>query len=145
MERILPIDLERQRFRRVMRGYDPRGVDEMMAKAALEIETLIKELVAARDTCEHQAAELDTLRAQEDTLKSALVLAQKVADETRASAHKDAELIVREARLKARDAHEEVERLRMEATRLAGSLRALADTVDEKQPLAIVERLAASE
>lgn len=144
MERILPIDLERLQFRHALRGYDRGSVDQWMAKSAVEIETLIKELAASREACERQARELETLHAQEDTLKGALVLAQKAADQTRALAHKEADLIVADARARVREAHEEVERLRLEATRLAGSLRALADTVDNVQPLAVVERRTAS-
>jgi cell division initiation protein len=145
MERLLPIDLERLQFRRTLRGYDPRSVDDWKTRSATEIETLIKELAAMREACERQSGELETLRAQEDTLKNALVLAQKAADETRALAHKEAELILADARGKVRQAHEEVERLRLEATRLAGSLRALADTVDRNQPLEVIEGRAAAE
>ncbi|MCB8932420.1 MAG: DivIVA domain-containing protein [Fimbriimonadaceae bacterium] len=154
MERILPIDLERLEIRRALRGYDRPTVDEWLQKAALEIETLIKEIQASRELCERQRSELEVHRAQEDTLREALLLAQKTADETRAAAHREAEQILDRARLDAGEAHraamgrlervrDEIARTRSEGARLAGALRALAEStarsLDESSPLAVVE------
>lgn len=160
MERILPIDLERLELRRALRGYDRASVDEWLHKAALEIETLIKELQAARELGERQRSELEIHRAQESTLKEALLLAQKTADETRALAHREAEHILEHARRCAEDEQrtldgrlermrDEISRTRTEGTRLAGALRAVAEStcraLDDAAPLAVVEGRAAPE
>lgn len=160
MERILPIDLERLELRRSLRGYDRATVDEWLQKAALEIETLIKELQESRETGERQHAELERHRSQEATLKEALLLAQKAADETRAVAHREAEQIVERARLDAEAAHraaadrlerlqDEIGRLRAEAVQLGGALRALGESAaraaDDRSSFAVVEGRAAPE
>jgi cell division initiation protein len=93
MERLKPLDLEKIQFRRSVRGYDPQQVDDVCKRAAKEIETLLAELKEARDAAERANEKLGHYLAQENTLKEALVLAQKTADETRALAQKEAEHI----------------------------------------------------
>jgi cell division initiation protein len=147
MDRIMPVDLERKDFRTRFRGYDRSQVDDLMQEVADEIarlrmanKKLDEEAVAIR-------RELEGHRAQEGTLKEALLLAQKTADETRASAHREADLIVEEARRKAEEMHQqnetrladlrwEIERLRLDRQRfltnfrnmLEAQLRELAET-----------------
>ncbi len=148
MERILPIDLERLTLRRTLRGYDRGSVDSWLASAAAEIETLIHERDDARDANERLTAELLGHRAQESTLKDALLLAQKAADDTRAVAHREAEQIVAQAEARIVRMHEQAEALRLDALRAAAGLRALADATSktlEATPLSVVEGRAAPE
>jgi cell division initiation protein len=98
MERLKPIDLHRLQIPRKLRGYCTKTVDETVQKCTQEIESLLDELKEARDIADKALKELERHRSQEETLKEALILAQKTADETRANAHKEAELILQEAR-----------------------------------------------
>lgn len=103
MERITPIDLESARFPLVRKGYEPAAVEAMLKAAAAELESLIREIQALRSQHELDGKELALFRSKESTLADALVLAQKTADETRAAAHKEAELIVAHAKRQADD------------------------------------------
>jgi cell division initiation protein len=115
MDRMMPIDLERADLRKRLRGYDPKTVDALRLQAAAEMELLRKELSEANAELDRLRAEVCGTRAMEETLKQALILAQKTADETRAQAHREADSIIHDAR---RKAAEDLRELRMEADRL---------------------------
>ncbi len=138
MERLRPLDLEKTQFKSSFRGYDKATVDLIVARAAREIETLLGELKHAQETATHALTELEHFRAQESTLKEALILAQKASDETRANAHKQAELIEeqaqqraleleRQAQQKVRDLRWEIERLSLDRHKFEQRLRSLLD------------------
>lgn len=136
MDRIKPIDIERTQIGTALfGGYKKAEVDELLMRVASEIETLLRELGQARDDLARQEKEVEGFRAQESTLKEALLLAQRAADDTRSNAHREAELIVQETLGKAdRLAHElqskisdlrwEVERLRLEKQKFLKGFRA---------------------
>lgn len=152
MERLKPIDLDRAQLRRAMRGYDRSQVDELLKRAAKEIETLLAEVKAVTEESERARADVERFRAQEQTLKDAIVLAQKAADDTRAAAYREAELINQEAQrasaeLQAQtqqrinDLRWEIERLHGEKQRFLKSFKALLqehlrelDPSEGKQP-----------
>ncbi len=99
--RITPLDVRRQRFRRVMRGYDTAEVEaflEMLAEAWEEtvsrIESAEKELTVLRA----RAADFDRM---EGAVREVLVAQQQSAANARADAEKQAELIVMDAEVKA--------------------------------------------
>ena len=103
MERITPIDLEAARFPLVRKGYDTGAVDAMLRAAAAELEAMRRELQDLRRSHEVEERELAMFRSKQATLADALVLAQKAADETRAAAHKEAELVIEHAKHQAED------------------------------------------
>lgn len=98
MERITPVDIENTRLRRGLFGYRRRGTDELLQKATKALDLSLQEAETLRRELAEAKRELDGFRAKETTLKDALLLAQKAADETRAAAHKQADNIVEEAR-----------------------------------------------
>jgi cell division initiation protein len=99
MEKITPVDIQHKTFKRALQGYDRAEVDQFLDEV---IETL-------EDDAQHRAAldaEIADLRerishfkAMEESLHNTLVLAQRTADEVKASAHKEADLIREQARL----------------------------------------------
>lgn len=134
MDRIKPVDIERTRFRKTFRGYDPDEVDDMMARVTCEIETLLIELRGAQAGSQRLTFELDGFRSQESTLRDALLLAQRMADETRAEAERQADAILARARADADDLHAELhgkisdlrwelEKLRLEKQKFLDALR----------------------
>jgi cell division initiation protein len=103
MERITPIDLESARFPLVRKGYDTNAVDAMLKTASAELDAVRRELQELRQRHEIEKKELELFRSKESTLADALILAQKTADETRAAAHKEGELIIEHAKRQADD------------------------------------------
>lgn len=155
MDRLTPLDLERAEIPIRFRGYDRNSVDQLLDRASKEIERLLNELRSLQSVHEASLKELSRLREHEETVKEAIVLAQRVADETRASAHREADLIREEAsRAKSeavRLAQAETEALRREIERLeevrrsirsrlrvlAGDLERLAED-EEASPIGAV-------
>lgn len=151
MERIKPIDLERAPIRRAFRGYHRNTVDLLLGRASKTIEELLSEEQRLKAENERLKAELEQYRALEATMKDALVLAQKAADETRAAAHKEAEAILERARLQSkkeqedkaadiRRLNEEFQNLEREYRAFLGQYRALL-----AQQMEQVERLIAGQ
>src|ERR1022692_2870126 len=101
MDRIMPIDLERVQLRKSFRGYETEKVDALLSGSAESLQALLVENASLREHVERQERELERVKLGENTLKDAIILAQKAADETRAAAHKHAEAILEEARLAA--------------------------------------------
>ncbi len=109
-----PIDLRGREFRKAFRGYAEEEVDAFMELVVNDYETLYRELLALKDKLAHQEDNMGHYRGLEDTLKSTLIVAQKTAEDMRASveqevkalqdsSRREAEIILREAENKALD------------------------------------------
>ncbi|HEY1654861.1 MAG TPA: DivIVA domain-containing protein [Candidatus Tumulicola sp.] len=101
MEKITPIDIQHKSFKKALQGYDRTEVDAFLDEI---IETL-EDDASHRAALEADVADLKErishFKAMEESLQKTLVLAQRTADETKASAHKEADLIREKARLEA--------------------------------------------
>lgn len=113
--KVTPLDIRRKEFKRSVRGYSDEEVDLFLDEVADEFERIFQENVELHDRVrrlEEQVAGNDQLRG---ALEKTLVLAQLQADETRANARKESELILKDAELKARtiisDSYAEVQRV----------------------------------
>jgi cell division initiation protein len=101
VEKITPIDIQHKQFKKALQGYDRGDVDGFLDEV---IETL-------EDEAQHRAAleaeiadlkeRISHFKAMEESLQNTLVLAQRTADEVKASAHKEADLIKEQSRLAA--------------------------------------------
>ncbi|MCS7066037.1 MAG: DivIVA domain-containing protein [Fimbriimonadales bacterium] len=127
-KRLTVLEIETKKFRRRLRGYDPTAVDAFLQEVAVHYEEALTENHQLREELIGLREELQRYRALENTLRESLVLAQKSADETRANAHREAELILREAHLQAeqirRDAEERIQHLMGEIEALETRKRA---------------------
>jgi cell division initiation protein len=99
MQKITPVDIQHKSFKKALQGYDRADVDGFLDEI---IETLEDE-AQHRAALEAEIADLKErvshFKAMEESLQNTLVLAQRTADETKASAHKEADLIRERARL----------------------------------------------
>lgn len=99
--KISPMDVQRQSFRRVLRGYDREEVRTYLNIVAEEMEAqqrghaaLEQEVQTLRDLVEEH-------RQREAILKNTLLTAQRVSEDIRDNARKSAEAVVREAEIQA--------------------------------------------
>ena len=95
--RIAPLDLRQQRFRTVMRGFDKTEVVAFLTEAADDYEHALREIDRLRQDLGRMEALLTEHREREENLRNTLLTAQRLADEVKDAAHKEAKLIVREA------------------------------------------------
>lgn len=126
--RLTPIDITNKRFRRALRGYRPTEVDEFLQEVVADYEAVVVENARLREQVAQMQQELDRYRAMEEAMKEALVLAQRTADELRASAHREAEVIRAQAEIQARQQMEQyrkaIEDLQTARLQIAIELRA---------------------
>ncbi|HEU4449948.1 MAG TPA: DivIVA domain-containing protein [Gaiellaceae bacterium] len=119
---LTPVEIRHVALPRRVLGYDRAAVDRLLAEVAASFEDAWRERADLRDELERLESELTRQREIEEALRSTLLSAERMADELRARAHREADLIVEEARAKARDvaasAEGEQERLRAEIRRL---------------------------
>jgi cell division initiation protein len=99
MSKITIVDIQHKEFKRALQGYDRNEVNQFLDEI---IETLEDESTM-RAALEAEIADLrqrlSHMDEMKDSLNSTLVLAQRMADEMKLSAQKEAELIREEARI----------------------------------------------
>jgi cell division initiation protein len=97
--RITVVDVQHRTFKRALQGYDRSDVDAFLD----EIIESLEDEASARAALEAEIADLreriSHFKSMEESLQSTLLLAQRTADEVKAAAHKEADLIKQEARL----------------------------------------------
>lgn len=106
------VDLTSREFKKNLRGYNVDEVDALIEEAALNIGELTNENRLLKEKLKAMEDRTQGYLTMESSLKEALVVAQKVSNETKEAAFKEAEVIRREAEATAlkiiRDAKEEV-------------------------------------
>jgi len=111
------LDLPRRPF-----GYGRAAVDQALEAVRRSFEDAWRERADLRDEVERLEGEVGRYKELDVLLRNSLVSAEKTADDLRAQAGKEADLIVEEARLRAREitaeAEAERERIRIEIRRL---------------------------
>ena len=119
--RMAAMDIENQEFGRKLRGYDPGEVALFLHAVAEEVGRLNLENSQMLEDMGRLRKDLEGLRSREQTLQKTLVSAQRMSDDLKERAHKEGELLVQEARLRAdkllKDAHHRLTRLEMDVTR----------------------------
>ena len=122
--RITPIDIRKQEFRRTMRGYDIDEVDTFMAMVSEEMEELISSAQQAKAEAASLKERLTEYQQMEATMRETLVTVQRAAEEKREASHKEADLILKEAEVRAgnwiEDAHRSIRDIKKELAKLRG-------------------------
>jgi len=99
--RITPIDIQQQQFKSRLMGYDKGGVDQFLEILAGEIERLIRQNQDLQEELARTKSSLAEMREREATLKETLLTTQKVTDELKANARREAELLLADAEVRA--------------------------------------------
>lgn len=94
---ITPIDILHTKFKSAFRGYNKQQVDEFLQMVRESLEEALNAKAELQRKVEHLEAEVKRVREIESALTNALTLAQRTADELRTTAHRQAEMILREA------------------------------------------------
>ncbi|MFN2384483.1 MAG: DivIVA domain-containing protein [Gemmatimonadota bacterium] len=109
---LTPLDLKKQQFDKIFRGYDPVAVDAFLELASEEMGTLVTRINALEERILGMNATLDDYRHMEQALKDTMLSAQRLADDAKSGAQRDADLLKREARLEADQIVADAERRR---------------------------------
>lgn len=137
--RITPMDIRQQQFTvRMFRGFDVQEVDTFLEDLAADYETLLKENSLLKEQLGVLEERARGLEDREKVLQETLVTTQRVVEEMKESARREASLLVREAELqsekiveaaRASEATIQNEILQLKRTRrqLAEALRSTVD------------------
>jgi DivIVA domain-containing protein len=96
--RLSPLDVRHMEFDRGAMGYRHRAVREFLERLADEFEDLLREVQTLRDRVAKREAVIEELRATEAELKRAVVAAERIGNEMKEQARREADAITREAR-----------------------------------------------
>ena len=99
MQNLTPLEIQKQTFSRVLKGYQADEVRAYLHLIAEEIERLLKDIDRFARENSMLREELEDHSQRERILKDTLLSAQKVSEDVKANARKEAELIVKDAEL----------------------------------------------
>ena len=99
MQNLTPLEIQKQTFSRVLKGYHIDEVRAYLHLVAEEIERLLRENDRLGRDVSMLREDVEDHTNRERILKDTLLSAQKVAEDLTANARKEAELIVKDAEL----------------------------------------------
>lgn len=98
---LTPLDIHNKEFKKGVRGYSIDEVDEFLDEVIRDFEILYKENLDLKDKMQKQEDNISKYKEIEKAMQNTLVLAQKISEEVKQNAQKEAELHIWEARKKA--------------------------------------------
>ena len=106
--RITPMDIEQQEFSRSFRGYNEEEVDDFLDKIVKDYEELINENLRLNEEIERMQEKLKEFSEIEETLRSALLNAQKSAEDMKGRVESEAKIIIEKAEMDAKTLKQQV-------------------------------------
>ena len=142
MPNLTPLEIQKQIFARKLKGFDPDEVRADLQMVAEEIEILIRDVDRLSRENLMLREDLDDHNQRERILKDTLLSAQKVSEDVKMNARKEAELIVKDAELlserlvsqamsRVADLERTIQDLKVERRSARNKLQASIDTVQQ--------------
>lgn len=126
---LTPLDIESKRFEKQLLGFNTREVRKFLKEIISNYEVLYRENVELKDKLAALNEGIQFYKQSEEFLQKALVEAEKTSEEIRRTAREKADLIEKEAELKAEEilgsTREELNRLRIQKQSLVSSFDAV--------------------
>ncbi|HBP89815.1 MAG TPA: DivIVA domain-containing protein [Nitrospirales bacterium] len=101
--KITPLDIQHKVFDTQWRGYHKTQVDQFLEEIAESVEELTKDNLVYKEKLSAKDDELNQLKRAETTLTTTLISTQSFVDQLKHGAQRDADLVVKEAELKAEE------------------------------------------
>ena len=119
---LTPVEIRHVKLGKRPLGYERKAVDRLLEDVTRSFEVVWRERADVRDEIERLEGELARYKELEVLLRNSLVAAERAADEVRTQARREGDVILEEARVRAReiagDASDERERVKAEIRRL---------------------------
>ncbi len=100
--KITPLDIQQQQFRMRFRGFDMVEVDNFLDLLAGEFGELLKEISQLKEEDRRKLARITELETAERDLRSSLVSVQRITEEMKNNARKEADLVIEDAKTEGR-------------------------------------------
>jgi cell division initiation protein len=136
---ISKIDLLNRKFSKRMWGYAPDEVDQLMAEVAEMLGAVAEERKTLIKKVKRMEQSVEEFRQRDETLRDTLMSTQKMVDDIKGGAQREAQLILDEARAKAEgmvqqghnrlaQLYEDIENLKRQRSQFEIQLRGLLET-----------------
>ncbi|HEY4613599.1 MAG TPA: DivIVA domain-containing protein [Bacteroidota bacterium] len=99
--KLSPLEIKRQQFKKVLRGYDPVEVETFLEMISNEVEDYVREVKELHEKVMESEIQLRDYKNMEKTLQQTLLQAQEASGKSIENSRKEAQLIVQESELKA--------------------------------------------
>jgi cell division initiation protein len=120
--KLSPLDIEHKEFSSGLNGYNKRQVDEFLALLAEQTEELLRENQALRDDIARKDKAIEELQSAELELKRAVIAAERIGNEMKHNAKREADLMLKEAEyrrdLLLKDSQQRLREIQAELARL---------------------------
>ena len=138
--KISPMDIQQQQFKgKMFGGLDAEDVDVFLQSVAGEMEELIRENGELKERLNRNATAIAEMEARESQLRETMLAAQRITEEMKANAQKEAHLVVSEAELKGEriiadaekklvDLNNQIQDLRRDKVQFESGFKGLLDT-----------------
>jgi cell division initiation protein len=147
---LTPLDIQKQTFSKSLKGYQPDDVRAYLHLVAEEIERLLRDVDRLSRENAMLREDMQEHSQREQILKDTLLSAQKVSEEVRATARKEAELIVKDAELlserligqamtRVADLEKAIQDLKIERRAARNKIQGFVDTVQQLLMLDVEE------
>jgi cell division initiation protein len=124
--RLSPLDIRQQQFTvRMFRGFDPQEVDAFLEDVAEDYEAALRETALLKEQLGALEERSRGLAEREKALQDTLLTTQKLAEDMKDAARREAQLVVREAELRGEKMLEEI---RAEEASLRSDIKGLRRT-----------------
>lgn len=136
--KITALDVKGHALRKSFRGYDVKEVEELRDAASEAMAEAAREIMDLKEKLEEADHRIKEYASNENVLREAITTVQRMAEEMKSNARKEAEILLAEARLQADEIirqaqsrssslQDEIFRLRKQRKELESSIKAVID------------------
>jgi cell division initiation protein len=120
--KVTPLDIQQKRFHVAFRGYDRTEVEMFLDLVRDEMEVLVREMTELREFRQSYDQRLRELNDKEDTVKNTMLMTQKLMEDQKDNARREAALIIKDSEIRS---HQIVGNAQQEKARLESEIQEL--------------------
>lgn len=139
---LTPLEIENKKFsKQMMNGYNVEEIDDFLDLITIDYEKLYKEVSELKAKISEMEESVTHYKTIENTLQNTLVMAQSTAEEIKKIATQQAEQIVRDAELNAKEAISALKTERIEETKRLEDIKKQFDVYKAKMEALLISQL----
>ncbi len=120
--KVTPLDIQQKRFHVAFRGYERTEVEMFLDLVRDEMEAVVREVMELREFRQSYDQRLRELNDKEDTVKNTMLMTQKLMEDQKDNARREAALIIKDAEIRS---HQIVGNSQQEKVRLESEIQEL--------------------
>ena len=139
---LTPLDIENKRFsKQMMNGYSVEEIDEFLDQLTLDYQALYRENTVLKEKIDDMEASINHYKTIEGTLQNTLVMAQSTDEEIKKIANQQADQIIKEAELKAKESVSEIKNQTIEEMRHMEEVKKQFEVYKAKMEALLISQL----